>query len=123
MRFYQVDPSQENYWRGVILFGNNFAAYKFALAHALYDIERSNAYISLQDMALPFRQHICAHLKQSLKQILNTTKPGPFITACLRFNKGEIAQDELLHVPNAGLPDVMNNLARAETRRHLVSVV
>ncbi|UXY10446.1 HNH endonuclease [Kosakonia sp. ML.JS2a] len=98
MRFYQVDPTLENYWRGVILFGNNFATYKFALAHALYDIDRSNTFISLQDLALPFSQHICAHLKQAPKQILNTTNPGPLITACLNFNNGEITQDELVQV-------------------------
>lgn len=98
MRFYQVDPTLENYWRGVILFGNNFATYKFALAHALYDIDRSNTFISLQDLAIPFSQHICAHLKNAPKQILNTSKPGPFITACLQFNRGEISYDELLQV-------------------------
>ncbi len=75
--FTRVDPTLENYWRGVILFGNNFATYKFALAHALYDIDRSNTFISLQDLALPFSQHICAHLKQAPKQILNTTNPRP----------------------------------------------
>ena len=30
-RFYDIDPSLENYWRGVILFGRNVASYKFAV--------------------------------------------------------------------------------------------
>ncbi|VAL46716.1 Uncharacterised protein [Enterobacter hormaechei] len=34
MEFYQADPTLENYWRGVILFGRNVASYKFALASA-----------------------------------------------------------------------------------------
>lgn len=98
MRFYTIDPTLENYWRGVILFGKNFATYKFALAHALYDIERTHTLISLQDLARPYSQHICAHLKQSPKQIVNARRPGPFLTACLRFNSGEITEDELLQV-------------------------
>nr|WP_318383182.1 HNH endonuclease domain-containing protein [uncultured Enterobacter sp.] len=98
MRFYQVSPSLENFWRGVILFGNNFATYKFALAHALYDVERRNALVSLEDLAVPFSHHVCAHLKQAPRQILNDKKPGKFLTACLQFTNGDITQDELLAV-------------------------
>lgn len=29
--FYEIEPSLENYWRAVILFGRNVASYKFAL--------------------------------------------------------------------------------------------
>ena len=95
MRFYQANPALENYWRGVILFGNNFATYKFALAHALYDVERHNTLVLLEDLAVPFSKHICAHLKQSPKQILNTSKPGKFLSACMQFNNGEISEGEL----------------------------
>lgn len=35
--FYEIEPSLENYWRAVILFGRNVASYKFALAKSLYD--------------------------------------------------------------------------------------
>lgn len=96
MRFYQVDPTLENFWRGVILFGNNFATYKFALAHALYDVERRNALVSLEDLAVPFSKHVIAHLKQAPRQILNDKKPGKFLTACMRFIQGEISDDALL---------------------------
>ena len=41
MRFYQVEPTLENYWRGIILFGKNVASYQFALAHA--DMARLHA--------------------------------------------------------------------------------
>ncbi|WP_313449993.1 HNH endonuclease domain-containing protein [Pseudescherichia sp.] len=95
MRFYQVDPTLENYWRGVILFGNNFATYKFALAHALYDVDRSDSMIKLDDLAVPFSRHICEHLKHAPRQILNDKKPGKLITACLQYNLGEIDEDEL----------------------------
>lgn len=96
MRFYQADPALENYWRGVILFGNNFATYKFALAHALYEVERSNTLITLEALALPFSHHICQHLKQAPKQTLNMAKPGPFLKACMQFNNGEITLEQLL---------------------------
>jgi hypothetical protein len=31
MQFLEVQPSIENYWRALILFGRNVASYKFAL--------------------------------------------------------------------------------------------
>lgn len=37
--FYEIEPSLENYWRAVILFGRNVASYKFALAKSLYDLK------------------------------------------------------------------------------------
>ncbi|WP_318385522.1 HNH endonuclease domain-containing protein [Enterobacter sp.] len=96
MRFYQIDPSLENYWRGVILFGNNFATYKFALAHALYDVPRKDSLVTLDDLAVPFAGHICEHLKNAPRQILNDKKPGKFLTACLQFNQGEISHEQLI---------------------------
>jgi len=54
MRFYQADPRLENYWRGVILFGKNVASYKFALAHALYDLKQpDNDLVTLEALAVP----------------------------------------------------------------------
>lgn len=94
MRFYQVDPSLENYWRGIILFGKNVASYKFALAHALYDINKTGSdLILLEDLALPFSQHLCAHLKTAPKQI--TSRGSQFLNTCTQFNAGEINQEIL----------------------------
>ena len=45
VEFYNNEPTLENYWRGVILFGKNSASYKFALAKAL--LEKSGRLISL----------------------------------------------------------------------------
>lgn len=95
MRFYQADPTLESYWRGVILFGSNFATYKFALAHALYDVERHSTLVLLEDLAVPFSRHICEHLRQAPKQILNEKNPGKFLSACMQFNNGEISPEEL----------------------------
>jgi len=38
MEFYEVEPSLDNYWRAIILFGRNVASYKFALAKSLYEL-------------------------------------------------------------------------------------
>lgn len=94
MRFYQVDPTLENYWRGIILFGRNVASYKFALAHALYDLKPDGSdLIALEDLAVPFSEHLCRHLKHAPKQI--TSRSSQFIAACTQFNIGEIMRDEL----------------------------
>lgn len=94
MRFYQVDPTLENYWRGIILFGKNVASYKFALAHALYDVKRDGSdLILLEDLALPFSQHLCRHLAQAPKQI--TVKNSQYLNTCESFNNGEIDQNVL----------------------------
>lgn len=95
MRFYQIEPTLENYWRGIILFGKNVASYKFALAHALYDIRRDGSdLIRLEELAVPFSQHLCRHLEQAPKQI--TSSKSQFLSACSRFNRQEITQDQLI---------------------------
>lgn len=55
MNFIDVEPTLENYWRAIILFGRNTASYKFALAKALIDVslERDSDLISLEGLALP----------------------------------------------------------------------
>ncbi|HFZ8994412.1 TPA: HNH endonuclease domain-containing protein [Citrobacter freundii] len=94
MRFYQVEPTLENYWRGIILFGKNVASYKFALAHALYDLKPEGSdLILLEDLAVPFSEHLCRHLKHAPKQI--TSRSSQFINACLQFNNGQLTRDEL----------------------------
>lgn len=94
MRFYQVEPTLENYWRGIILFGKNVASYKFALAHALYDVKRNGSdLILLEDLAVPFSQHLCRHLAQAPKQITSTK--SQYLDACRGFNAQEIDQNAL----------------------------
>lgn len=96
MEFYQVDPSNDNYWRAVILFGKNVASYKFALAQSLIDLHsKPNDLITLEQLADPFSKHLCDHLVHSPKQI--TSKSSKFIDACLKFNLGEIDKDELIN--------------------------
>lgn len=95
MEFYQVDPTNENYWRAVILFGKNVASYKFALAHSLLELHaRSNDLITLEQLAIPFSKHLCEHLEHSPKQI--TSKSSKFIEACVAHNQQKIDDDSLI---------------------------
>ena len=38
--FTEVQPTLENYWRSVILFGRNVASYKFALGKSLLELSQ-----------------------------------------------------------------------------------
>ena len=82
-------PSLESYWRAIILFGNNVASYKFALAKALLDLaDEKTTFIKLEDLAIPFATHIAEHLKHSEKQA--TSSSSRFLEKCRAFNKGVI---------------------------------
>lgn len=83
--FIPSNPSVEDCWRGVVLYGRNTASYKFALATALFDLKpESGALIKMEDLAPYYAQSIAEHLKVAPKQI--TTTNGKFIQACLAYN-------------------------------------
>jgi len=93
-RFYEIEPTNENYWRAIILFGRNVASYKFALAKSLYDLRKHpQEFIRMDELAPIFARHIAEHLKQCDKQI--TSKQSRFLAACRSFNKGEINESKL----------------------------
>lgn len=98
MNFVDVEPTLENYWRAIILFGKNTASYKFALAKSLIDVslERKSDLIALDDLALPYALHLTEHLKYSPKQ--STAKTSQFIQACLDYNEGKIDEDRLVQI-------------------------
>lgn len=97
MRFYQIEPSIENYWRGIILFGRNVASYKFALASALYEIKNEGSdVILLEDLAIPFSEALCRHIRIAPKQI--TLPNSKFLTACSQFNNGEMNREKLTEI-------------------------
>ncbi|MTD27803.1 HNH endonuclease domain-containing protein [Erwinia sorbitola] len=108
MRFYQADPTLANYWRGVILFGKNVASYKFALAHALYDLQQhQNDLIPLETLAAPFARHICTHLHHAPKQ--TTSRSSQFLASCVQFNNREIDETQLIEqTMRRGLDCVIN---------------
>jgi hypothetical protein len=94
MQFLEVQPSIENYWRALILFGRNVASYKFALGKALLDLRTAPGdLVKLDDLALPFARNICEHLQNAPKQA--TSPSSQFLEACRKRNSGEISEDQL----------------------------
>ena len=86
MPFIPGNPSVEDCWRGVVLYGRNTASYKFALATALLQLKpESGQLIKLEDLAPRFARSVAEHLLVAPKQI--TTRNGKFIQACETFNK------------------------------------
>lgn len=84
--FIPSNPSVEDCWRGVVLYGRNTASYKLALATALLQLKpESGQLIKLEDLAPHFARSIAEHLLVAPKQI--TTRNGKFIQACEAFNK------------------------------------
>lgn len=93
--FYEIEPTLENYWRSIILFGKNVASYKFALAKALYDLKASsNDLITMEQLAQPYVKHLLEHLKNNPKQI--TSSGSRFLSACKQYNNNEISYEELI---------------------------
>ena len=96
MEFYEVEPTLDNYWRAIILFGRNVASYKFALAKSLYELNAvPNDLVTMEQLAEPFSRHLCVHLQHSPKQI--TSKSSSYLSTCSSFNQGELNQDELIN--------------------------
>ncbi|MBY5923385.1 HNH endonuclease domain-containing protein [Ferrimonas balearica] len=94
-RFYEIEPSLENYWRAVILFGNNVASYKFALGKSLLELGAvQDDLVRLEQLAEPFSRHLCEHLQHAPKQI--TSKSSKFLDTCNSFNRGELSQQALI---------------------------
>ena len=93
--FVSIDPTLEDYWRSIILFGRNTASYKFALANSLIHFgNKQTEEISAKDIAAVFSHHICDHLKINDKQDILSS--NSYLEQCRKFNSGEIDQDDLI---------------------------
>ena len=93
--FTEVQPTLENYWRSIILFGRNVASYKFALGKSLLELsQQGKETVSLEELAEPFARHICEHLQIAAKQA--TSASSRFLDTCRKFNADEIKKEELL---------------------------
>jgi hypothetical protein len=93
--FTEVQPTLENYWRSIILFGRNVASYKFALGKSLFELaQERQELVSLDQLAEPFARNVCQHLQLADKQA--TSNSSRFLDACRKFNANEIGQEELL---------------------------
>lgn len=93
-RFLEVQPTLENHWRALILFGRNVASYKFALGKALLELRAAPGdLVKLDDLAGPFARHICEHLSIAPKQA--TSQSSRFLEVCRKANAGELSEDAL----------------------------
>jgi hypothetical protein len=93
--FLEIDPTTEDYWRSIILYGQNAACYKFALGKALLEIARTGkTFTTLEELSEPFSRYVTEHLKLEDKQ--GTSKSSKFLDACRRFNAEKIERDELI---------------------------
>lgn len=83
--FIPPNPSVEDCWRGIILYGQNSASYKFALAQSLLQLNpRSGQLLKLEDLAPTFGMAIAAHISHSPKQ---GTRPGKFLQSLQGYNE------------------------------------
>ena len=93
--FLERQRTPENYWRAVILFGQNVASYKFALAKTLIELSaHDNESVKLEALAEPFSRHIVEHLAKAPKQA--TSSSSRFLETCRKFADGKLSQDELI---------------------------
>jgi len=93
--FTAAEPTRENYWRSIILFGQNVQSYKFALGKALLGLSSGgNDLITLKDLAVPYSRHLAEHLKHSDKQ--GTSPSSQFLDSCRGFNRGEKSEQDLI---------------------------
>ena len=82
--FIPQNPTVEDCWRGIILYGQNSASYKFALAASLIKLNpKSGQLIKLEDLAPVFGKSIASHISHSPKQ---GTRPGKFLQSVQNYN-------------------------------------
>lgn len=109
----------DTYWRSIILLGNNVASYKFALGKTLINIKDSKTEISLDEIALPFAENVCEHLKTNPKQI--TSSSSQFLDYCSQYNENKISQDLLkektLQLGFNNVIDAFHNVRKSEVPR------
>jgi hypothetical protein len=95
--FLPTQPSNEDYWRGIVLLGRNVATYKLALAKSLLQLAPAGkTFITMEELAAPFTQHLAEHLHKADKQI--TSSGSQFLDTCRKFNlqDGSVNQTQLI---------------------------
>jgi hypothetical protein len=106
--FVASQPSLDAYWRAIILFGRNSAAYKFALGQALLGcVQRQQTFVTLEDLAPAFARAVTDHLKANDRQ--GTSGSSRFLTVCRDFNAGKLTESELhTHTVKLGFVNVID---------------
>ena len=97
--FTKAMPTLDNYWRSIVLFGQNTACYKFALAQALLEkAETGVSEVPLNALAEVYADNICQHLLKSPIQGTNPT--NSYLQTCRDYNVGEVDQTKLIDATN-----------------------
>jgi hypothetical protein len=93
--FLYQDSKIESFWRGLILFGQNSASYKFAFAKSLLELKaESGKALKLHEIAPYYSKHLIEHLKNTPKQ--TTSKSSTFISALLQNGIESINENKVL---------------------------
>ncbi len=93
--FTERQRTLDTYWRSIILFGQNVASYKFALAQSLIDLsETRSSAVSLEQLAAPFSRHLSEHSKAAAKQ--TTSRSSRYLETCKRYDEGQLTSDDLV---------------------------
>jgi hypothetical protein len=94
--FHLIDPTLENIYRGIILFGENTASYKFALGKSLLELaSSSDDLIPMEKLADHFSTHLAQHIAHTPKQSTRNTTVKLF-DLCEQYNRQEATKDELV---------------------------
>jgi 5-methylcytosine-specific restriction endonuclease McrA len=94
LKFIPHRPGPEDCWRGIILFGQNVASYKFALSLSLLELRPTEGQlVRLEELAIPYSRYLCDHTRQSDRQI--TSSQSRIFDGCRRANAGELSQEKL----------------------------
>jgi hypothetical protein len=94
--FHLIEPTLENYYRGIILFGANVASYKFALGKSLIELAgNSDDLIPIEELADHFSAHMADHVSHTPKQSTRNTSVRYF-DLCERYNQHEATKDDLV---------------------------
>ena len=96
-RFHNIEPTSEQHWRAINLFGRNVASYKFALANILWILLKNRQ----QRLTLKnYLNHFISLMRTSKiapKQITSSEK-NEFIETCRNFNLQKLSKTQLLDV-------------------------
>ncbi len=91
--FYLADPTLVDYWRALILLGQNTASYKFALAKTLLNLKPEAGQLLLPDDLTPaFAAELSQHIKEMPKQ--STRAHLPLVAAAQAFHQGDTTQGQ-----------------------------
>ncbi len=89
--FYLTDPTLVDYWRALILLGQNTASYKFALAKTLLSLRpQAGQILRPEDLTPIFAAELSQHIKEMPKQSTQTNQP--LVIAAQALHSGQSTQ-------------------------------